>query len=81
MNKKVAKLWTEALRSKKYKKTTGALKVVKDGKARFSALDYLRKNSHTLTSTHHFLKERLITGYIHDAQRTSQGPVQDRGLP
>lgn len=41
MNKKVAKLWTEALRSKKYKKTTGALKVVKDGKARFSALGVL----------------------------------------
>lgn len=41
MNKKVAKMWVEALRSKKYKKTTGALKVVKDGKARFSVMGVL----------------------------------------
>ena len=41
MNKKVAKLWIDALRSKKYRKTTGALKVVKDGKSKFSALGVL----------------------------------------
>jgi hypothetical protein len=41
MNKKIAKMWTEALRSKKYHKTTGALKVVKDGKSKFSALGVL----------------------------------------
>lgn len=41
MNKNIAKIWVEALRSKKYKKTTGALKVVKDGKYKFSAIGVL----------------------------------------
>lgn len=41
MNKKIAKMWVEALRSKKYKKTTGAIKVVKDGKYKFSAMGVL----------------------------------------
>lgn len=41
MKKAIAKKWVEALRSKSYKKTTGALKVVKNGKSKFSALGVL----------------------------------------
>lgn len=41
MKKKVAKMWVDALRSKKYRKTTGALKVIKNDEVKLSALGVL----------------------------------------
>lgn len=41
MKKRIARKWASALRSGTYKKTTGAMKVVKDGKAKFSAIGVL----------------------------------------
>lgn len=41
MDKKIAEMWVAALRSRKYKKTTSALKVVKEKKSKFCVLGVL----------------------------------------